>query len=941
MMENDSGNNDTYPGTRDMRKKFVHRTLRTSLRKVFATLVMSICMASLAVCAMETTSQDSGSRSAGTSPSELSRWCQALMSRRELVAGTPRNPEHRNLNAAGANRIRRDMWYGLALEMPVPSDWVRQDFAVAPWDWLQLPESTARDVVTHAIEKVRRELDSATPSSGETLLETEIISEVDIDGLNAALRTYVELCEVRRSQRLRTALREAPRIIFSIHHTMGGSHYAYTEAQSDAQNERTFIPGARLCLLRLAEQNDAVRAECDVLLADDTGVIRDADVSFDGDHALFAWKKTEFDDDYHLYEMDISNSTDTAPQRPVRQITSGEHVSDIEPTYLPSGDILFASTRCVQTVDCWWTEVSNLYTCAPDGRFLRRLTFDQVHDTFPTPLNDGRVAYTRWEYNDRGQIFPQALFAMNPDGTAQAEVYGNSSWFPTTILHARSLPDSARLIAVASGHHSRQTGKLIVIDPSKGRQENSGVQLVSPVRETPAVRVDSYGQDGELFQYPYPIAETEYLVSYHPDGWDRSAKMAIYWFCEDGRREILYEDPHYPCNKPIPAVVRSTPPMRPSTVDYTKTEGTVYMQNVYMYCDRPLALLPINGDTSHGDAGSAPDLPPTTGTDLRLEGDAAMGRSLAGVPRGTVKTLRVVTMEFRPVGIGSNGNSGPAGGALSSTPVSICNGAWDPKRIIGDVPVHEDGSASFTVPARTPVYFQLLDENGRMIQTMRSWTTLQPGEVQSCVGCHEHKCMTPEAGSAIPLALRSPPAAPQPLHGDTRWFSYNEQIQPILDVKCVSCHDGKKNSAAPNLTGERVEDPAAKRYWARSYLTLTEAKPENPLLSTAWWANPDCELVNWISTQSVPSLLPPYPAGSNRSQLMTLLDENHFGAELTREEKDRFAAWIDLGIPFCGDYAEAGAWTPDEQSMHDHFMKKRELLADEDRKNIREMLESQ
>ena len=107
---------------------------------------------------------------------------------------------------------------------------------------------------------------------------------------------------------------------------------------------------------------------------------------------------------------------------------------------------------------------------------------------------------------------------MMPDGTGQTEFYGNNSWFPTTILHARGVPGTQKVIAIATGHHSRQTGKLILIDPAKGRQENQGVQLISPVRETKAERIDSYGQDGELFQYPYPLSETDYLVTYHPIG---------------------------------------------------------------------------------------------------------------------------------------------------------------------------------------------------------------------------------------------------------------------------------------------------------------------------------------------------------------------------------------------------------------------------------------
>ena len=97
----------------------------------------------------------------------------------------------------------------------------------------------------------------------------------------------------------------------------------------------------------------------------------------------------------------------------VRQLTFGLGFADYEGAYLPNDDIIFNSTRCVQIVDCWWTEVSNLYKCDQDGKYMRRLTFDQVHTNFPTITDDGRVIYTRWEYNDRGQIYVQGLFQMN------------------------------------------------------------------------------------------------------------------------------------------------------------------------------------------------------------------------------------------------------------------------------------------------------------------------------------------------------------------------------------------------------------------------------------------------------------------------------------------------------------------------------------------------
>ena len=233
---------------------------------------------------------------------------------------------------------------------------------------------------------------------------------------------YRDACAQRRAARLRTLLKKAPRIVFTQHYDLGGSHYAYTEGQSDAQDERTFVPGASLCLLTMNGLFGQVRT----LVDDPNGVLRDPDVSYDARRVLFAWKKSLHDDDYHLYEFDVATGG-------VRQLTSGLGFADYEGVYAPNGQIIFNSTRCVQTVDCWWTEVSNLYTCDGDGRYLRRLGFDQVHTNYPTVMPDGRILYTRWEYSDRGQMYPQGLFEMNPDGTRQTEYYGNNSWFPTTL----------------------------------------------------------------------------------------------------------------------------------------------------------------------------------------------------------------------------------------------------------------------------------------------------------------------------------------------------------------------------------------------------------------------------------------------------------------------------------------------------------------------------
>ncbi len=706
----------------------------------------------------------------------------------------------------------------------------------------------------------------------------------------AWLELYVQACQLRRQQRLERLVNSVPRIIFTKHYTVGGSHYAYTEGQSDAQAERHFRPRSALCLLEWDGGNFRV----ETLLEDSNGVIRDPDVSYDGKRVLFAWKKSDREDDYHLYEMDLAT-------REVRQLTDGLGVADYEGAYLPDGDVIFNSTRCVQIVDCWWTEVSNLYRCASDGRFLRRLTFDQVHDNYPAVTDDGRILYTRWEYNDRGQVYPQPLLQMNPDGTNQTEFYGVNSWFPTTILHARGVPSTQKALAIATGHHSRQTGKLILIDPAKGRQENTGVQLVAPVRDTPAVKVDAFGQHGELFQYPYPLSETEFLVTYHPVGWQWKVgslgpRFGIYFMTIDGRRELLVSDPELPCSQPVPLRPREVHHARPSLVDYRESEGTCYVQDVYA------------------------------------------GPGLAGVPRGTIKKLRVVALDFRAAGVGSNRNGGPGGGALVSTPVAIGNGAWDPKIVLGDATVEEDGSAFFRLPARTPVYFQLLDKNGRLVQTMRSWTTIQPGENASCVGCHEHKNSAPLADLPLKAALKAGPKKLMAFYGEPRGFSFPEEIQPILNRHCVTCHNGEDDTPY-DLTDREVVDSLAKRRWSKAYLALTHARPDDAQKNSGWRGKAEHAMVNWVSAQSTPPMQPPYSAGANRSKLMELLDEGHEDVELSREEMDKIAAWIDLSVPYCGDYTEANTWTAPEVEKYERFYTKREQLAAEDRANISALLQ--
>ena len=131
------------------------------------------------------------------------------------------------------------------------------------------------------------------------------------------------------------------------------------------------------------------------LLDDPRGGVRDPQVHYEGGKILFSYRKGGTEQ-YHLYEINPDGGG-------LRQLTDGPY-DDIEPTYLPDGDIIFVSTRCKRWVNCWLTQVAILHRCDANGRNVRPISSNNEQDNTPWPLPDGRILYTRWEYVDRSQI---------------------------------------------------------------------------------------------------------------------------------------------------------------------------------------------------------------------------------------------------------------------------------------------------------------------------------------------------------------------------------------------------------------------------------------------------------------------------------------------------------------------------------------------------------
>ena len=57
-----------------------------------------------------------------------------------------------------------------------------------------------------------------------------------------------------------------------------------------------------------------------------------------------------------------------------------------------------------------------------------------------------------------------------------------------------------------------------------------------------------------------------------------------------------------------------------------------------------------------------------------------------------------------------------------------------------------------------------------------------------------------------------------------------------------------------------------------------------------------------------------------------------------RPTNSKDACWIDLEVPFCGDYEEANAWDAGDAEKYRHFLEKRRRMEELERQNIADWL---
>lgn len=674
-------------------------------------------------------------------------------------------------------------------------------------------------------------------------------------------------------------------ILFVKRYTYQSNHY-YT----DYINGCKYF-GGNICVLSL--KDNSVR---EIVPSMAHGIFGRFDLSFDGKRIVFDWKE-KIGAGFRIYEVNVDGTglrqltfpPDDEEVRIKKYKINQEyqhHTDDMHPCYLPDGGICFISSRCefgilCDAPDLFTTTV--LYRMDGDGKNMQKLSNSSVSEASPSIMNDGRILYTRWEYVDKGAVSVKCLWAMRPDGTGSAEVYGNDISLPPTMLHGKAVPGHNNLFVIMGTPHFPQSGvgTVIMVDTNKDIRTREPMTYI-----TPDVDIRAQGgfdhkvtgrwvrnENGPLFADVYPLSDKRFLVSHNPDKpWKDRKAWGVYLLDDKGKTKLLYNDPDTSCWQPVPLKSRPKPPVLMSVVDEKmakKNLATVIVSDIY-----------------HG---------------------------MEDIHRGEVKYIRINEQVPRPWGArrfwGGDGYDQQHACISKDTNLGL-------RVQHGIVSVYEDGSAHFVVPADRNIFFQALDENYMEIQRERTFVNYRPGETRTCIGCHEKPKDAPTGGRKIIEALKHAPDKPGPQPGEKtgkRTIDFGRDVQPVLDKYCIECHSGKEPKAGLVLTGELTT------LFNRSYESLIPERREGngrksyDLIGPTIGENhPKTGNVHYLPAKSLGShasvlvaMLNPDKVKLKDPQMAEVADnlaKEHEKIILSKEEMVKLTTWVDSNGQYYGSY---------------------------------------
>ena len=584
-------------------------------------------------------------------------------------------------------------------------------------------------------------------------------------------------------------------IVFTVREILGEHWYANIGYYSNNCKRPLYRKGGRLCKWNVRT------GKLTVLLEDKEGGMRDCCVDYDGKRILFAYRKAGTES-YHLCTVDSDGGN-------FKQLTDGIY-DDFEPCWLPDGGIAFVTTRAKRWVNCWLTQVGNIWRCDGDGKNMRPLSANLEQDNTPWVLPDGRLLYTRWEYVDRSQVNYHHLWVMNPDGTSQMVYYGNLH--PGGLfIDAKPIPGSDNVVLINSPGHGRteHMGHMATVNVKNGPDDRKAL------RNFTGKPLD-FRDPWAFSEHAFMAAEGNSLVLVDGTG----CTSTVFTLPKEFGAALLHE--------PRPLVAHPRERVVPERVDLAQATGRYLVNNVYQ------------------------------------------GRNMDGVKPGEIKRLMVIESLPKPINF--------TGGM---DPLSYV-GTFSLERVLGTVPVEPDGSAYFDAPALRSLFFVLLDAGGRSVKRMQSFTTVQPGETFSCLGCHENRSLAPSPVRLLPAAAKRAPSPIEPFRDVPELPDFSRDIQPILDRNCLKCHDYDKRAGGVILSGDHGP------MFSHSYYNLA-----------VWKQLAD-------GRNLAKSEYPPHALGSGGSPLVDKTEGKHHDVKLSDRERLLVRLWVEIGAPYAGTYASLG-----------------------------------
>ncbi len=543
----------------------------------------------------------------------------------------------------------------------------------------------------------------------------------------------------------------------------------------------SYAPGAKLVKLEPPTSDGTRTVLCCDAFPEMAGVdIGTYDVSFDARSIVFS-ARIEGDQHYGLYILTLDENRE-AVGAPRRLPTNPMH-DYVYPVFSTRDRIIYVTNEVVEAGAKQFRDEYERGTTTQLGSMTIEGT-DPVlgprnlsHRVSPTMLSDGRLLFTQWEH--LGDLNAGHLMMTNPDFTTQREVFGSEGTGMTNSYLKAVEVEPGRIVAIGTSRdRTLQSGKLL--DIRLGRE------------------VDGIYRQGEAY------ARATDLTPLVPESEPAPPTVGRFYSAYPIRRvDGTVGD------KPLLLVSWADGPVEDMVLGAAQKSADF---GVYLFDPATQTRLPVMNDVGTWDvfprplaARAAPPAIDEAMTNAFSSESLLVGSldvhesSLNRLDRGSIVRVRVIegfsTEEGVPDDFGLTEHEGAA--------------------MLGEAPVHPDGSWAALVPANIPIHFQALDRFGMAVVNEPKWMSGRPGESRMCGGCHEDRARTVPNVPGITMALAATPPSFDVPRAQRRsddftrngvvGVPWDRALQPIFTAKCAGCHDGdasKPGNKSLTLTDE-------------------------------------------------------------------------------------------------------------------------------------------